>query len=317
MSGGAGRRTAVLALLACSVFWGSSFSTIKICGDILNSGAAVGTNPAFGPLLVTALRFTVSLPLLLLFWKGARDCLPRRGDMGPLLRVSLPMSVAFMVQAAGLSWTTATLSAFLTNLTVFVTPGLERVLLGRRITRRLLAAVGLAVAGTMLMTLCRPAAAGSSVAGFGIGEILTLICAVAFAFQILWTGESAERLGPGRLTVGSFALLAAASWVAVLAAWPAQVPGALLAAVVDRRFLVWFAVMTVLATALAMVLMNVFQRRVRPTEAAVVYTTEPVIAGVFAWVLRGPKEALGLYGLIGAALMIVADLLAAIRTKKE
>lgn len=316
------RGKAIIALLVCSAVWGTSFSTIKICGEVLQSGAVPGTNPAFGPLLVTALRFTVALPLLLIFWKASRDCLPRRGDAAPLLRVAVPMACGFLIQAAGLSWTTATISAFITNLTVCITPGLEWTILGKRISWRLFAAVGLATIGVALMTAFKPesasaSGAASAPASFGIGEFMTLACALAFSFQILWTGESADKVGPGRLTVWTFAGVAVVGWVAVLIFWPSQVPGALWAAVTSREFLTWFPVMVFLATMGAMVLMNSFQRHLQPTEAAVVYTTEPVFAAVFAWVLRGSQEALGLFGLFGAGLTLVADLLASVRTKKE
>jgi len=161
------------------------------------------------------------------------------------------------------------------------------------------------------MTVLKPGAAAG--AGFGLGEMLTLACAVAFSFQVLWTGQSSERLGAGRLTVGSFLVLAVAGWAIILVGWPSRVLPALGAVAGSAVFWGCFAVIVVLATITAMVLMNVYQRHVRPTEAAVVYTTEPVFAGVFAWMLRGSKEALGLYGFLGAGLMLAADLLAAVR----
>jgi len=315
------RGTAVLALVACSAAWGTSFSTIKICGQILNGGAGAGTSEAFGPLLVTALRFTVAVPLLLIFWKAARELLPRRGDLAPLLRVAVPMSAGFLIQAAGLAWTTATISAFLTNLTVCITPALEWMIQGKRTTWRLAMAVALATGGVALMTIFKPESASAAAdaprsaagAGFGIGEVLTIICAVAFSFQVLWTGESSEHLGSGRLTMGTFIVVALVSWTILLVAWPAQVPRALWAAALSWKFWGCFAVIVLLATIGAMVLMNVFQRSLRPSEAAVIYTTEPVFAGVFAWLLRGKDEALGLFGLLGGALLIAADLLAAVR----
>jgi len=45
----------------------------------------------------------------------------------------------------------------------------------------------------------------------------------------------------------------------------------------------------------------------------VIYTTEPVFAAIFAWALLGASESLGTWGLAGAGLMLVADLLAAVK----
>ena len=65
-----------------------------------------------------------------------------------------------------------------------------------------------------------------------------------------------------------------------------------------------------------MVLMNIFQRYLRPTEAAVVYTSEPVFAAIFAVLFIGMTELPGLLGLLGAALMLGANLLVALKPRK-
>ncbi len=67
------------------------------------------------------------------------------------------------------------------------------------------------------------------------------------------------------------------------------------------------------ATIGAMALMNTFQRYLRPTEAGIIYTTEPVFAAFFAWLVLGQSEALNEWGFLGAALMLVADVLAAVQ----
>ncbi len=224
------------------------------------------------------------------------------------------MCAGFVIQAAGLGYTTATVSAFLTSLVVLGTPLLEWLVLKRRTTWRLATAVALATVAVALLTLARP---GAGKLAFGAGEALTLLCVLAYSFQVLWTGDAADRLGPGVLTFGSFAIVAAVSWLVLLVAWPTRIVPAIAAAAVDPTFLWLFALLVLGATVGAMGLMNAFQRYLRPTEAAVIYTTEPVFAAMFAWMLRGADEALGRWGLIGAGLMLVADLLAAFRLKES
>ena len=316
MSARTSRSAAILALLGSSLLWGTSFINIKICGGALQSGAAPGTSPAFGPMLLTAVRFTVAVPLLLLLWPEARRFFADLRERGLLLRVSVCMAAGFLIQAAGLAYTTATISAFITSVGVCLVPFLEWFFHRRRPSWRLALAVTLATGAVGLMTWSKAPADGSSW-GFGLGEILTLICVVAFSFQVLWTGEATERMGAAQLTVGTFAFTGLASWACVLAAWPGQVPGALAAAAVSWQFWLLFAVIVVGATIGAMVLMNVFQRHVRPTEAAVVYTSEPVFAGIFAWALRPKQESLGILGFVGAGLMLLADLLAAVRVGEK
>jgi drug/metabolite transporter (DMT)-like permease len=308
------RAVAVVALLGTTLMWGTSFVTVKRCGEVLHTGGGV-ESAAFGPLLLTAVRFTVAAPLVWLWWPAARRWRLRRAQVVPLLKVAAAMAAGFLVQAAGLAWTTATLSAFLTSLVVCLTPLAEWVFHRRGVDGRLGLAVGLATGGAALMTLTR--GGGYS---FGAGEALTLLCAACYALQILWTNEGAERVGPAGLTVGSFAFVAVAGWAVVLIGWGPAVPAALRAAVAGPAALefAWmFAVIVALATIGAMVLMNTFQRYIRPSEAAVIYTTEPVFAGVMAYLYMGPAEALGLWGLIGAGVILCADLAAGLKFGEE
>jgi drug/metabolite transporter (DMT)-like permease len=311
---------AVLALVGTCALWGTSFAIIKTCGEILSSGAGRHVSKGFGPLLLTAVRFTTALPIIVIFWRGRGAWRPLHGrDIPLLLKVAVPMTAGFMIQAIGLAHTTPTISAFLTSLLVLVMPLLEWVFLRKRTTWRLAAAISMAPVAIALMTLPGRGpqspfvAIGAPIGGFGIGEALTLVCVIAYSFQVLWTGQAAERLGPFVLTFGSFLILAAASWVTILVCWPAEIAGALSVAVRSWTFLWMFGVLVLGATVGAMGLMNAFQRYLRPTEAGVIYTTEPVFAAIFAWLARGGEEALKFWGFIGAGLMLAADMLAAIQ----
>ena len=307
---------AVLLLIAATALWGTSFATIKVCGEVLVSGSEAGTSAGFGPVLLTALRFTISLIIILAFWKGSRNMRFRRGEWGPLLRVSVPMAAAFLVQGAGLAYTTATLSGFITGLCVCFTPGFEWVLLGRRPTWRLAAGVTLALGGVSLMALTG-GGGGGALGGFGLGELLTFICVLIFTVQIIYTGQSAERLGAARLTSGSFAFTAVCAWGATLVMAPGSVTGAVAAAAVSGKFWGCFTIIVVCATLAAMILVNVFQRYVRPSEAAVVYTSEPLFASLFALLIIGKSEMLGAWGLVGAGAMLAANLIVALRPRRR
>lgn len=299
---------AVLALVGACALWGTSFSAVKICGEIIVGSSLPGTSAAFGPLLLTALRFTFAAPLLFLFWRENREWRPGRSDVRPLLLVAVPMAAGFLLQSAGLAYTTATISGFITGLCVCVTPAFEWMLLGKRPTWRLLVGAVLAITGVALMTLTR----GGPVK-FGWGEILTLVCTIAFTLQIVYTGRSSEKLGTARLTFGSFAILAVCGWVAALVMAPGSVVQAMSGLAVSWQFWIFFAVILFGATIGAQLLMNGFQRYVRPSEASIVYTTEPLFAAAFALILIGTDEFPRGWGLLGAGLMIAANVLVALQ----
>jgi drug/metabolite transporter (DMT)-like permease len=292
------------------VLWATSFAGVKICGQVLMRRAAAGAPAEFGPVLLTAVRFSIALPLLLIFWPAARAWRPRRADLVPLLKVAVPMAAGFLVQAAGLASVPATLSGFITGLCVCLTPGFEWIIHGRRPTWRLSVGVVLALSGVGLMTLT-----GGEEWRMNWGVLLTCLCVVAFTVQIVYTGESSRRLGAAALTTGSFAFTAVCAWIAALIVSARSIPGALLAAATDGSFWFYFSILLLCATIAAMILMNAFQKYVRPSEAAVVYTAEPVFAALFAVLFIGARELPGPVGLTGAGLMLAANLVVALKKK--
>lgn len=305
-------RFAVAMLVAACALWGASFASVKICGEIILQSSQPGTSMAFGTVLLTALRFTFAAPLLLIFWGHNRSWRPKWSDLPPLLVVAVPMTIGLMVQAAGLAFTTATISGFITGLCVCLTPAFEWLFLGKHPTWRLLAGACLAIVGVALMTLFQ-----AGPIAFGWGEVLTLIGTFAFTVQIVYTGRSSEKLGAPRLTLGSFAIMAVCGWIVALVLSPGSVVPALGGLAVSPRFWMYFALLLFGCTIAASLLMNGFQRYIRPSEASIVYTAEPLFAGVFAVVFIGTHEIPNSWGLAGAALMIAANLLVASKTEEK
>lgn len=302
----------ILALTGACALWGTSFASMKICGEILNRGAPAAPGVgAFGFILFTAVRFTIGVVLTLLVWPSARRIVSR-ADWPLLLKVALPMAAGFLLQAAGLSHTTATISGFITGMCVCFTPLAEWLLLRKRPTRALALAVTLALVGAGLMAFKKGEALG-----FGPGEILTFLCVLAYTIQIVYTGAAADRLGPGPLTAYSFAIIAAAAWILSALMAPTGLLPALSAAAADGRFWQFLLLVLLLATLGAQILMNSFQRFVRPSEAAVVYTSEPVFAGLFAVLFIGWSEFPGRLGILGAVLMLAANLVVAAKPSRQ
>src|SRR5918993_574156 len=149
----------------------------------------------------------------------------------------------------------------------------------------------LAVAGLALLT-------GGGGTGFGRGEALTRVCAVAFAVHIVILGEVAARHDPVRLTCVQLVTVGAVCLV------PAAVTGglALPASAVGA------AVFTgVFATAVAFLAMVAAQRVVSPARAALVLLLEPVFAALLDWLTGAP---VGASTAAGGALILVAVVVA-------
>jgi len=209
------------------------------------------------------------------------------------------LGLAYIIQTYGLRYTSAATSGFITGMFVVLTPVMSWILLRRKTNRNTWMIVALATVGLALLSLN-----GWSI---GIGELLTLVCAIFFAVHIVGLGEWSSEYKPY-----SFALLQIAT-VAVISLIAATHKGI----TVPSNPEVWKAVMItgILATAVAFFVQTWVQSLISPTRAAVIMTMEPVFAGLFAIVLGGDQLTLRTLG--GAACILAAMLIINLRSGRS
>jgi drug/metabolite transporter (DMT)-like permease len=201
------------------------------------------------------------------------------------------LGLGYITQTYGLRYTSAAISGFITGMFVVLTPVMSWVLLRRKTNRNTWLVVALATVGLALLSLN-----GWSV---GIGELLTLGCAVFFAIHIVGLGEWSSQYEPY-----AFALLqiGAVGVISLIAATPGGI-----AVPPDRGVWGVIVITGVLATAVAFFVQTWAQSLVSATRAAVVMTMEPVFAGLFAVVIGGNQLTLRTLG--GAACVLAAMLI--------
>ena len=183
-----------------------------------------------------------------------------------------------------------------------ITPGLSVVLVplaGRLIGRPLHTGplLGSLCAALGLWVLYRPHAGG---APFGRGDVLTLLCAVVFAFHVLKIESAVRSHEVGSLAVLQFGTVAVLSLPSLLLQPPR-------AAEFTPYALGAILVTGILGTALAFLCQLYAQRHLTAVEAGVIFTLEPVIAAVVS-VLLG-LEPLIVVLVLGGLLVIGAMLL--------
>jgi drug/metabolite transporter (DMT)-like permease len=284
-------RRATLILALTTFFWGSSFLAMQ-------TGMA-GLEPVVGgaaaPFAFLFMRFLAAIPLHLAAFPGALRGLSRAG-VAASLGLALPFNLGFILQIVGLRHTSSAASAFLTSVFVALTPLLGRVFFGERLVPLTLAGAGVSLAGVWIM---------SPPEAFGLGEGLTLACAVAFAFQIQLTNVVTRKHSPESVTLVMFASAVAISAVFLLA-MGTSFPR-LLASLADRR--VWGMTLYTAAfcSVAAMWALNRYQREISPTRAAVLYMLEPVIAALLAVLVA--REPLSARVLVGGAVIVGGNLI--------
>ena len=266
-----------LAMIAATLLWGGTFVVLK--------GSLQELDPV--PLVFT--RFaaaTVTLIPLVLF-RASR--ISRAAVVGGALS-GLTGAAGYLLQAIGLTTTTAGTSAFLTATGSLLAGILAWPLLGQRPGTVLLCGIGVAAAGSALMS------AGSDLR-LGPGEISSLFGAFGFALQIVVLARFAPRAD---------AIAIAAFSAAMLALTLAPFAGG----VVEQLSRMqptdgWRLVYLIVAgSVIAPVLQVHAQRSLSPGRVGLLFGLEPVFALGFAMILGGERFAPRWWW--GAALILLA-----------
>jgi drug/metabolite transporter (DMT)-like permease len=294
------KRAAELALLFATLVWGSSFTWAKASGDAINRLSGIGANAMAGPLLLMAIRFIVGGALwFILFPKARRGWSWASIWRGAILGVLL--GTGLILQVLGLDRTTEAVSAFLTSLTIFWVPALMTVWMRKPPQGWFWVGVAMAAVGIWLMT-------GAMPAGFGTGEVLGLLCSVAFSLHIITLNilvprDTAWRLtGAQLLTAG---VLALCFCLALSSGRAAVHPEILFPVLRDESVWINLALLIAFPTIISFGIMSHFQPRVDPSRATLIYLMEPIFAAGYAWLTVERK--LGAIELAGAALILVAN----------
>lgn len=286
---------AVVGIALISLVWGSSFAAMKVT---LQVGLSVGA--------LLTLRFGLG-GLCLVACLLALKVRPGRRELVDGLWLGLILTGIFWLQADGLRFTTTAKSGFITGLYVMFTP-LVSLLLGMRL--RPAHAAGAAVAMLGLFLLVRDPAA--PMGGWNRGDFETLVCAAACGGHIVMTSIFSRRGNRWVLATTQVWVVALISLVITLA-MPAPYGFQGLTRILAQP-VVWISILYqgVLATALAFYLMVTLQAHLGATEAAVIYSLEPVFTAMLAmsgWI-PGVKEHLGPTQLLGGGVLLAAMLLA-------
>jgi len=287
-----------------NVLWGISFPSMTFINRLMEQAGPnpPGETPATAPVLLqvnrasfyTAVRFALALPLLAALIPG----LFRRPRLAEWLMgagVGLPFACGFLLQVAGLNGIPASRSGFLTSLSVVFTPLILVLVEHRRPRRRVVLGLAIAVLGTSVVTGAlrlgeafgpRP---GDVASVIGLGDALTLAAAFLFAIQIVLIDVFGRFMPSARLTPGMFVAVvgvAVLTFIASQAASPQTPPlSSWLDLLTNKSFLSLTLITSLLCTVLAFFLMNKYQGFLPPSYAALIYTSEPVFATLWAMLL--------------------------------
>lgn len=288
-------RLAVAAMSLLALVWGASFAAMKFT---LNTELSVGA--------MLSLRFGLGTICLALLAGAFRISFTREAIRDGVV-LGFWLTIVFWLQADGLRFTTTAKSGFITGLYVLFTPVVS-LLFRDRLKRSHAWGALIATIGLFLL-VHQP---GAPFGGWNRGDTETLACAVACGFHIVLTARYSRRSNGWVLATSQVAVVALIS-IAITACLPSPHGFHNLSVPLSTPS-VWVAIgyQAFLATALAFWGMSTFQAHLGATEAAIIYSMEPVYTALIAmsgWI-PGIHERLGWVQLLGGALLFSAMLLA-------
>ncbi|MEM9162464.1 MAG: DMT family transporter [Cyanobacteria bacterium P01_F01_bin.4] len=265
-----------IGLLILTTFvWGTSFPAQKYVVEYLP------------PAVILTVRFMVAAIAFLPWLRQLNPRLLRDGTLlGSLYFAGCTLALM------GLETTSANRAAFIISLNVILVPLLSGTVLRRRLPLRIVIAAGLAMIGIGIMSW--------EGGGLTQGDLLTFICALAVAAYILLL----EMITPRHPTLP---LTAVQLWVMALLSLVWAVPQMVeqFEPMMHHFGILFYLGLAVTATPIWAQAQA--QRWVAAHEAALLYTLEPVFATLLSFWFLG--ETLGVRGLVGAGVILLATLL--------
>ena len=277
-----------LGLAFATFLWGSTFVVVK---NSLDHSSVF---------LFLALRFTLAGAIMALWrWRVFRSV--EREEVFAGMRLGFFMFCGYAFQTAGLQYTTASNSGFVTGSSVVLVPLLFALFWGHRLTAWVYA--GALAAGFGLYYLTIPDA---GVAHLNRGDVLTFVAAASYAVHIILVSEYTRQHSAHALSVLQVISCAGLSWlmtgIAAAIRWqPVRFD-------LGWRLITGVVVCAVFATAVAFSIQLWAQQYTTPGHAAILFTLEPVFAVLTSYVFLG--ERLAPRALFGAAFVLAGILIA-------
>lgn len=291
------------ALLLITVIWGGTFALVK---NALND---------ISPSLFLSIRFGVASIILLPFlYSQLKNISKETFVVGTILAVFF--FLGFQFQTIGLNYTTATKSGFITGTFVVIIPILQTIIEKRKPRIHNIIGVILVFIGLIFLSN-----RGENLFHFfeefgsdlNIGDLFTFICAILFAFQVVYVDIFTKKYPFMPLVFIQLFISALGATMASL-----LLPSFGLEL---TKFTLNFNVITailytsIFASIIAISIQLKYQKIVSPTKAGIIYSFEPIMAAFIAYLLL--SEEITNFGLIGGAFIFAGLLVSEIFSNKD
>lgn len=270
-------------LLLVAIAWGSTFFIVQ---------DAVKETPVYTFLFWRF--FIAGMLMTLISYKHLKFLDKEVLKAGSLLGLFMFLGYAF--QTFGLKYTYSSTVGFITGLNVIVVPFASYFIFKHKASIYSIIGAIAASVGLYYLTL-------NSEIGFSLGEFYAFICAIMFALHIAFTDYLSKRHNVFLLVSIQFFTVAICSMLGGFV-----MAGSIVPPRVDELLINAIIITVLFATIFAFWVQTAMQRFTTAAKTAIIFTIEPVSAGVFGYFFAG--EILSMTQLFGALLILVGMLIA-------
>jgi drug/metabolite transporter (DMT)-like permease len=236
-----------IGLIITAIIWGSGFVASAVSLE------------HYTPYQILAGRFLIGVIILcIIFYKKLKNIKKSTLIKGTIL--GLFLYVAFVLQTVGLQFTTPSKNAFLTAVNVVIVPFIGFIIYKKKIDIFELGGAFMAMTGVAVLSL-------KFSSEINIGDLLTLCCAVGFAFHIFYTSKFVKDEDPIQLTIIQMMAAAVIGFAVVIFKGETTFS-------TETEGLIPLLYLAVFSTTIAFLLQTVAQKYITETKAAIILSTE-------------------------------------------
>jgi drug/metabolite transporter (DMT)-like permease len=289
-------RIATISLIIVTLLWGTTFVVVQ------NAIAFVE------PFAFNAFRFILATLVLLPFWLKKKDKTKITLKQGLVTSsIGFILFLGYLLQTFGLKYTTTSKSGFITGLCVVLVPVFLYLFFKEKSNWATVIACIIALLGLNFLTL------GNNLS-INIGDVLTLLGAIAFAFHIILSGKYTKQMDPITFTTIQLGTVGLSSSISSLLfennsnsfsseLWT------------NSTFIFAVVVTAVFCTSLAFWVQMFAQQHISSTKAALIFILEPVFAAITAVIFA--DETLTTQTVLGGILIVGGMLLSEVPLPKR
>ena len=278
----------IIGLVIVTIIWGGGFVASDIALNELS------------PFEIMSYRFLIASIIMGIFaGKNLKNIRKDEIIYGSIL--GLALFSGFALQIIGLKYTTPSNNAFLTATNVVMVPFIAYIIGRKKLNKADIAGSFTALIGVGVLSL-------QSNFSLGTGDILTLFCALGFAFQIYLTGIFGKKIRPSILNFLQMFTAFCLSVIRLLFSGSINLS-------LSTQGISAIIYLGVVSTAICYFLQTAAQKHVDETKSAIILSMEAVFGTLFSIILLGEKPTLKM--VIGGIMILSAVLMSELQFFKE